>query len=124
MGGKKLTITGGDEAHYLKASRKSSRLVRFPDGLIRHITLRGWEWEVFDRIQKKRTGWPQYQIAGIAFEHALDGIMYPDDFEKQLRFSFSLAIEANMADVMKQDGEWMVANQRFWSTVRENDTCF
>jgi hypothetical protein len=35
----KIAITGGDEADYEAGSGLSSRLMEFPDGLTRHITL-------------------------------------------------------------------------------------
>lgn len=86
MSGTKITITGADEAHYLSASKETSRLIRFPDGISRHITLSNWHWEVLDRLHKK--GWAEHDLPKLAYENALEGITYPDDFEKQIRLNF------------------------------------
>lgn len=111
MGGTKITMTGADEAHYLSASKKSSRLIRFPDGVSRHITLSKWHWEVLDRLHKDK-GWNRNTIPEAAYEHALDGDTYPDDFEKQIRLSFKLILKCAMPDVMSEK-DWTVSNERF-----------
>ena len=34
------------------ATRTSTRLITFPDGITRHITLPGWQWAVLDRFDR------------------------------------------------------------------------
>jgi hypothetical protein len=57
---KRLVLTGGDEESYRATTRLSSRLIAFPDGLTRHITLRDWEWNVYDWLyaEFRSVGWP------------------------------------------------------------------
>jgi hypothetical protein len=111
MSGTKITMIGADEAHYLSVSEESARLIDFPDGIPRHMTLSKWHWEVLDKLHKDK-GWAKDEIPKLAYEHALDGVTYPDDFEKQLRLSFKLLIKCAMADVMIEK-DWSVTNQRF-----------
>jgi hypothetical protein len=49
---KKLVLTGADEASYLTAHKQQSRLVAFPDGLVRHITLSAWQWNTLDWLER------------------------------------------------------------------------
>lgn len=109
MGGTKITITGADEAHYLSASKESSRLFHFPDGISRLITLSSWHWEVLHRLYKK---WSKRELLKMVYEHALEGETYPDDFEQQIQVSFRLLLKCSMADVMTEK-DWSIANQRF-----------
>lgn len=92
-------MTGADEAHYLTASNKIARLIHFPDGISRHIVLTAWQWEVFDKLLKNK-GWKENDLPDAAYELALEGMTFPDDFEKQIRTSFELFIRANMHYVM------------------------
>jgi hypothetical protein len=108
MGGKKITLTGADEAHFLKASKKLSRLIRFPDG-VRHITLTKWQWEVFDEMIAHEI-W--HDLPAVAYEHALEGVTYPDDFEKQIRLSLRLFINNNMPEAMSKGG-WQTCNDKY-----------
>ena len=110
MTGKKITMIGADKAHFLCVSKESSRLLDFPDGISRHITLKSWCWEVLDRLHNDK-GWSKSEIPNLAFEHAIEGVIHPEDFEKQLRFSFKLFIEINMAYVMLPNES--TANERF-----------
>jgi hypothetical protein len=48
---KKLVLTGADEASYLAAHKPESRLIAFQDGLVRHITLTGWQWDTHDWLE-------------------------------------------------------------------------
>jgi hypothetical protein len=104
-------MTGGDEAHYLSVSQECARLVAFPDGISRHITLKKWHWEVVDRLQKDKS-WPQDELPSLAFQHALEFCDDLANFEWQLRRSFLMFVEENMAFVMVPD-DWSVANQKF-----------
>ena len=95
-------MQGADEAHYLQASQNVPRLIEFPDGICRHINLSKWQWEVFDRLITDK-GWSKEELPVAAFELALEGMTYPDDFEKQLRHSFELFIRENMSYVMAEE---------------------
>src|SRR5437868_6147367 len=100
MSGKKITLTGADEANYLKNSKKNSRLLPFPDGISRHITLSNWHWEVLDRLYDK--GWTIDEIPSLAYEHALKFITTPNEFENEIRDSFKRILKAAMPDVMTE----------------------
>lgn len=117
MRGTKITITGGDEAHYLSASKESPRLIRFPDGVSRHITLPNWHWEVFDKLVKDKC-WSKREFLKMVYEDAKIGITYADDFEKELRLAFRQFLKCAMAYVMKEE-DWTIANQKF-STEKDN----
>jgi hypothetical protein len=49
---KRVILTGADEASYRTANRRSSRLMAFPDGMPRCITLTAWQWQVFDWLEE------------------------------------------------------------------------
>jgi hypothetical protein len=91
MTGTTITIKGADEAHYLAATALTSRLVMFPDGIARHITLQNRQWEIADRLQKER-GWPEDGLPGLAFDQAKKFCTDPARFEDELRDSFELFI--------------------------------
>lgn len=107
-------MTGADEAHYFSISQMQSRLVMFPDHQPRHFTLKSWHWEVLDRLHKDK-GWPQDQIPALAFQHAQEFCSDPALFEDQLRRSFLMFIEENMAYVMVPT-DWLIANQKHRSS--------
>lgn len=102
-------MTGGDEAHRLASSALASRLVSFPDGIARHITLSNWHWEALDRL---RTTWPDYDLTGMAFERAQKYSKEPHIFEDELRDRIRGMIKAAMPDVMSF-GRREVANEPF-----------
>ena len=62
MSGTKVMMTGADEAEYLANIALSSRIMDFPDGVRRHITLRDCYWKALDRLQNQR-GWPISEMA-------------------------------------------------------------
>ena len=41
------------ETNYRNVIGFQSRIILFPDGVARHITLSNWEWEVYDRTHKE-----------------------------------------------------------------------
>jgi hypothetical protein len=102
MNGTKITLTGADEAHFQSVVGLSSRVVRFPDGLGRHITLRNWEWEVVDRLSEQK-GWAETALPELAFLHAKEFCADASLFENQLRRSFSSMIRVNMSYCMDCD---------------------
>jgi hypothetical protein len=95
----KITLIGGDGAHYQAISGIRSRLIRFPDGITRHITLRNWQWEVADRVQRKN-GWFGVGLAALAFEHASELCSDPAFFDSQLRRSLASFLRVNMTRCM------------------------
>ena len=102
MTGTKITLTGVDRAHYLNATGLSSRVVRFPDGITRHITLTNWEWEVVDWHSVVQ-GWPQNALPELAFQHAAEFCKEPSLFEEQIRRSFAAIIREGMRHRMGLD---------------------
>jgi len=104
-------MTGADDAHYGRISQTSSRLVHFPDGVARYITMTNWHWEVLDRLHTEK-GWDTSAIPAAALEAAHDYCSDPALFENQLRRSYRMLLEASMAYVMKPN-DWTIANQRF-----------
>jgi hypothetical protein len=112
MSGTKITLTGADGAHYRVITGFSSRLIRFPDGITRHITLRNWEWEVADRVQRKN-GWYDVGLPALAFEHAVDLCDDPALFDHQLRRSIASLLRVNMLRSM--DYQYSVANDQYLS---------
>ena len=91
MTGTRITLTGADKAHYLNATGLSSRVVRFPDGITRHVTLTNWEWEVVD-WHTDVEGWPRSALPELAYQHATEFCKDPSLFEDQIRRSFSFII--------------------------------
>jgi hypothetical protein len=101
----------------LPAAGHESRLLVFPDGVTRHITLAAWEWHVFDAVPHRDL------LSAGAYQHALtfwllDAFNFagaPSDrrhavgasgatperrgFEARLRRSLSRMIAANMRSV-------------------------
>ncbi len=80
----------------LRDSRRAAktpltRLLRFPDGLTRHITLPRWKWATLDRFDREDVVLTSAQIVRLAFEAAQEDKLYPDDpFEETLRRNLSL----------------------------------
>lgn len=106
----KITTVGIDEAHYLAISEKRSRILAFPDRKARHITLKNWHWEVFDKLQTEK-GWLKGELLAAALQVAARH--HPErgaEFEECLRWGVSFLINLNMAYVMKGDGDWTVSN--------------
>ena len=60
-------MTGADEAHRNQANAQASRTLLFPDGLVRHITLTNWQWDVADWLQRE-AGWSPEAVPRIAYE--------------------------------------------------------
>jgi hypothetical protein len=63
MTGMRITMVGGDSAHRRAVTGLQSRLISFPDGFTRHITLTNWEWDVFDRVPHR-----DYLAGGAYFD--------------------------------------------------------
>ena len=95
MTGTRITLTGIDSAHFLNATGLSSRLICFPDGINRHVTLTNWEWEVVD-WHTVVEGRPQDALPELAYQHATEFCKDPSQFEEQIRRSFSAIIREGM----------------------------
>lgn len=104
MSGVRIT-TGGDEA----ASKLMPRIITFPDGQARHISLENRYWSVLEQLHTKK-GWPRDEIARLAYQGATDFYAGSPEFEKQLRYAFVFLLKTNMAFVMKDEGDWITAN--------------
>lgn len=81
----------------LRARKPVTRLVEFPDGITRHITLPGWKWAVLDRFDREDVLLSSGKIIGFAFEGAQADKRYPDEpFEETLRHHLSVCIESSV----------------------------
>ena len=75
------------------ATRMSTRLITFPDGITRHITLPGWQWAALDRFDREDVLLSSKKIIAMAFEAAQADTRYPDEpFEETLRHHFSIGL--------------------------------
>lgn len=76
------------------AKTHATRLIAFPDGITRHITLPGWQWAVLDRFDRPNSfvtadGWLE-----LAFEATQNDTRHPDQpFEAKLRYFLSIYLE-------------------------------
>jgi hypothetical protein len=78
-----------------EARKPATRLIKFPDGITRHITLPGWKWAVLDRFERDDITLSVAQVISHAFKMALADKRYPDEpFEETLRHHLSVALDA------------------------------
>lgn len=82
---------------------KTSRLIAFPDGTPRIITLERRHWAAMDRLHK-RDVWPADEPATSVLDHVHTCTSDPVQFESQIRYWFKLVIQAGMADVATVGG--------------------
>jgi len=81
----------------LRARKPVTRLVDFPDGVTRHITLPGWKWAVLDRFDREDVLLSSQRIIGFAFEAAQADKRFPDEpFEETLRYHLSVCLESGL----------------------------
>jgi hypothetical protein len=99
MAGIRIKTTGIDEAHYLAVTATRARVFPFPDGLTRHITLKNWQWEVLDRLQRDH-GYPPDGISDAALKLAAEFCENPALFEAEVRKGFAGMLRINMAECM------------------------
>jgi hypothetical protein len=88
------------ETNYRNVIGFQSRIILFPDGVARHITLSKWEWGVYDRTHKESGS--DYLPEG-AYHHALC-FWFQDSFNDAARPSRRLSdrlatMRANAADI-------------------------
>jgi hypothetical protein len=97
--GIEISLNGADSSSYEKATRTSTRLVPFPDGVTRHITLKNCYWEALD-WRSKTQGWPSYVLPTMAYEtvRKVYAIMDGPPFEEGLRIMFFHLISITAAD--------------------------
>lgn len=77
----------------LRARKPVTRLVDFPDGVTRHITLPGWKWAVLDRFDREDVLLSSKRIIEMAFEGAMEDSRFPDEpFEETLRHHLSMCL--------------------------------
>lgn len=87
-----LDLQGADSAHYEAISRLESRLIDYPDGVRRLITLKSWYWQTLDQMEAEY-GISGAVIASLTYDVALrwserDGT----SLEDELRRSFEISI--------------------------------
>lgn len=104
-------MVGADEAHYQAIAGRSSRVITFPDGKPRLITLKKRYWDVLDMMHTKK-GFPKNHIPLLAWQ----GVTHFDcpsapNFDDKLRWMFSHLLRLNMSYVMKKNGVWETANE-------------
>ena len=108
MSGVRIT-TGGDDAAIKAALQSASRIITFPDGKARHITLESRYWTVFDKLQSEK-GWPPDELPALAFQGASDFFQGSDEFEDKLRWGFRYLLKLNMGYVMTSEGDCSASN--------------
>ena len=85
-----ITLKGISRARQ-SAVRSITRLIRFPDGMTRHITLPGWQWAVFDRYDRANSVLGSEQVVQFAFEAAeADSDPSTVPFEQKVRHHLSV----------------------------------
>jgi len=95
-----IVITLKDLINSRRAAKKPvTRLVEFPDGITRHITLPGWKWAVLDRFDRPETLISSARVISFAFDGAVaDAAIYVDDtFEDLLRYHLSICLDEAVA---------------------------
>jgi hypothetical protein len=117
MSGTKIVMTGVDEAHFLAASETSSRVINFPDGKARHITLKNWYWQVLDKLHDVK-GWPKSEVPMMVIEGAERFYTKgTPEFEEAIRWGFVYLIKLNMPYVMKDEGAWPGGNDDAFTSL-------
>ena len=82
----------------LRARKPVTRLLEFPDGITRHVTLPGWQWAVLDRFDRDSSLVKAARVVEMAFEGAREDSRYPDEpFEETLRYHLSVCLTESVA---------------------------
>lgn len=91
MGEKWIKIST-DRERFKKSREHESRLVAFPDGISRHITLTKWHWEALDQLRLEYRITAEH-IAIESYEAALKwSVVNGSAFEHELRDCFAQCI--------------------------------
>jgi hypothetical protein len=81
----RIISTNGIAQSLRAAKATSTRLLRFPDGVTRLVTMEGWRWGVFDRGDLPGSLIKSGDFLYLAFYSARDDKYYPDwSFETKL----------------------------------------
>jgi hypothetical protein len=104
----KITVESADAA-----LSKTSRLIAFPDGTARIITLEQRHWTALDRLHERGI-WPADEPATRVLDHVHTCMSDPVQLESQIRYWFKLVIQDAMADVATVGGR--AANEPLLST--------
>lgn len=84
-----ISLRGMGESRAV-ARKLNTRLIGFPDGVTRHITLATWQWSVFDRLARPESVLSPAEVVFFAYKHAKEDDTDPDSsFESKLRLHFS-----------------------------------
>lgn len=94
MTGTKISMSGADGAHFRAATATSTRLIPFPDGFTRHITLTNRQWEVFDNVWLP-SQWAEGAVHVVTEVTAQHG---PGNYENDLRNALIALLAAAMPD--------------------------
>jgi hypothetical protein len=94
----KITVESADAA-----LAKTSRLISFPDGTARIMTLEQRHWAALDRLHDRNI-WPADEPATSVLEHVHTCTYDPVQLESKIRYWFKLTIQAGMADVATVGG--------------------
>ena len=80
------------------ATKSTTRLVTFPDGITRHITLPGWQWSVLDRFDREDVLLSSEKIIAMVLEGAKEDSRFPDEpFEETIRHHLSVCLKEGVA---------------------------
>lgn len=93
-----ITVENADSA-----LAKTSRLISFPDGIARVVTLEQRHWDALDRLHEREI-WPADEPATSVLEHVHTCTSDSVQLESQIRYWFKLTIQVGMADVATVGG--------------------
>ena len=79
-----ITMEGADALHRHRIRRKQARVLLFPDGIKRVISMSVWHWETFDRL-KEEMWFTDEEFAACAFFGAKEFAKPGSDFEQEIR---------------------------------------
>lgn len=92
----KIDLQGADSASRAALRRTESRLIRFPDGIERIVTLTRWHWQALETLVERQCLWhcdvPRASYDNAAEFHEALGL----PFEEYLHVAFARFIEFAM----------------------------
>lgn len=87
----KIEMDGINKEERVHMRARASRVIEFPDGLTRHVTLRNWHWVSLDWLINDRK-WEKSRIPGSAFNLAQEWASGSGDLETEIRMAMELLI--------------------------------
>jgi hypothetical protein len=87
--------------------RASTRMIAFPDGLTRAITLQNRYWRVYDIQTRDNPAWIE-KFPRLAYTQAKSRMTEEEDFETLLRLCFRIHMRARLE--MRSEHEYGIAN--------------